>query len=121
MTATTSVSRLQIAHVSACIAVGPPTSAVPPPAAAALRAVSRSCATCSSASSEYGSPLKITWKLSSLPSSAVPVGKTVATPGLWLSAPMIMPATNSGGACGALKSTVVGASAPLGKCFSSSV
>ena len=32
-----------------------------------------------------------------------------------------MPVTNSGGASGALMSTVVGASAPLGKCFSSSV
>ena len=62
----------------------------------------------------------MTWKLSSLPSSAVPVGKAAATPGLLLSAPVIMPVTNSGGACGALMSTVVGASAPLGKCCSSS-
>ena len=52
---------------------------------------------------------------------AVPVGKAAATPGLLFSAPVIMPVTNSGGACGALMSTVVGASAPLGKCFSSSV
>ena len=116
------MSRLLCAQVSAWVAVGPPTRASPPPAAAALRAVARSSRTCSSASLEYGSPSKMTWKPSSLPSSApVPVGKAAATPGLSLSAPVIMPVTNSGGASGASMSTVVGASAPLGKCFSSSV
>ncbi len=62
----------------------------------------------------------MTWKLISLPPSAVPVGNAAATPGLLLRAPVIMPVTNAGGACGASMSTVVGARAPLGKCFSSS-
>ena len=119
-TATTMVSRLLCSQVSAWVAVGPPTRAVPPPWAAASRAVVRSSRTCSSASLEYGSPSRITWKASSLPSSAVPVGKAAATPGASFRTPVIMPVTNSGGASSVLMSTVVGASAPLGKCFSMS-